>query len=334
MHRCAKSSGRQPKTARDFREKREMRGAKIQKFERGSDRSKKSSAATTDRRSLTRRRKPKRRHDRAKNRERNKRRELRMPKPSRASAAKPGPARRQAHAVSRAEGQALMRVSGGVHRRQDVESARRPRKSGRPRISCGKRFSTFSRTPMAIRSPARACSIFSQAPARSGSRRSRAARCSRCLSKRQRKPARLSGRMSRRLQLTGVTKIFRRDATKLGPRSRSSRSRLVFADPPYGKGLAEKALTSAREGGWLAKDALLVVEEAVEAKFAAPEGFEDARAARLRRYGDCVSSLSAFRIISRYRTASVRHRSDGRDCTGPHFPCAPSRAAARSFLRA
>ena len=76
------------------------------------------------------------------------------------------------------------------------------------------------------------------------------------------------------LQLTGVTKIFRRDATKLGPRGAFEKFSLVFCDPPYGKGFAEKALASAREGGWLAKDALLVVEEAVEAKFAAPEGFE------------------------------------------------------------
>lgn len=77
------------------------------------------------------------------------------------------------------------------------------------------------------------------------------------------------------LALTGVTKIFRRDATKLGPRGAFEPFSLVFCDPPYGKGFAEKALASAREGGWLAKDALLVVEESAEAKFAAPEGFEE-----------------------------------------------------------
>jgi 16S rRNA (guanine966-N2)-methyltransferase len=76
------------------------------------------------------------------------------------------------------------------------------------------------------------------------------------------------------LQLTGITKIFRRDATKLGPRGAFEPFSLVFCDPPYGKGFAEKALTSAREGEWLTKDALFVVEEAVEAKFAAPERFE------------------------------------------------------------
>jgi 16S rRNA (guanine966-N2)-methyltransferase len=76
------------------------------------------------------------------------------------------------------------------------------------------------------------------------------------------------------LQLTGVTKIYRRDATRLGPRGAFEPFTLVFCDPPYGKGLAENSLASARDGGWLAKDALLVVEESVEAKFAAPDGFE------------------------------------------------------------
>ena len=76
------------------------------------------------------------------------------------------------------------------------------------------------------------------------------------------------------LQLTGVTKIFRRDATKLGPLSTFEPFSLVFCDPPYGKGFAEKTLASARDGGWLSKDAILVVEEAVHSKFTAPEGYE------------------------------------------------------------
>ena len=62
--------------------------------------------------------------------------------------------------------------------------------------------------------------------------------------------------------LTGRTKIFRRDATKLGPAGTVQPFDLVFADPPYGKGLGEQALHSAAEGGWLAPQALCVVEEA------------------------------------------------------------------------
>jgi 16S rRNA (guanine966-N2)-methyltransferase len=58
---------------------------------------------------------------------------------------------------------------------------------------------------------------------------------------------------------------------------------LVFLDPPYSKGLAERALTSAREGGWLTPDALIVVEEAADADFTAPDGFEEIER---REYGD------------------------------------------------
>ena len=43
----------------------------------------------------------------------------------------------------------------------------------------------------------------------------------------------------------------------------------------YGKKLAEKALASLRDGGWLTPGAMLVVEEAKAADFAAPEGFEE-----------------------------------------------------------
>ena len=41
----------------------------------------------------------------------------------------------------------------------------------------------------------------------------------------------------------GVPKIFRRDATHLGARQGAPYD-LVFADPPYGKGLAEKGIGS------------------------------------------------------------------------------------------
>jgi 16S rRNA (guanine966-N2)-methyltransferase len=75
------------------------------------------------------------------------------------------------------------------------------------------------------------------------------------------------------LGLGGATRIFRRDATKLGTAHPVEPFSLVFLDPPYGKGLATKALASAREGGWLAPGALVVVEEAANAEFAAPAGF-------------------------------------------------------------
>src|SRR5438046_8641752 len=56
------------------------------------------------------------------------------------------------------------------------------------------------------------------------------------------------------LGVAAVTRIFRRDATKLGPAHPVEPFSLVFLDPPYGRGLAVKALVSAREGGWLTDD--------------------------------------------------------------------------------
>jgi 16S rRNA (guanine966-N2)-methyltransferase len=85
------------------------------------------------------------------------------------------------------------------------------------------------------------------------------------------------------LGLGGITRIFRRDASRLGPAHPLEPFSLVFADPPYGGGLAERALAAARDGGWLAPDALAVVEEAADAKFGAPAGFIEIER---RRYDD------------------------------------------------
>jgi 16S rRNA (guanine966-N2)-methyltransferase len=73
------------------------------------------------------------------------------------------------------------------------------------------------------------------------------------------------------LGLGGASRIFRRNATRLG--ATGDPFALAFLDPPYGEALAERALTGMREGGWLAPDALIVVEEAVKAAFTPPHGF-------------------------------------------------------------
>ncbi len=77
------------------------------------------------------------------------------------------------------------------------------------------------------------------------------------------------------LALTGVTKIWRRDATDLGPLNTGAGGPfgLVFLDPPYRKGLVERALTSLREGGWLASNAIAVVESASDEALALPPDF-------------------------------------------------------------
>jgi 16S rRNA (guanine966-N2)-methyltransferase len=77
------------------------------------------------------------------------------------------------------------------------------------------------------------------------------------------------------LGLGGVTKVYRRDATHLGPAHPMEPFSLAFLDPPYGKELADKALISLRDGGWLSPGALVVVEEAKSAALAAPEGYSE-----------------------------------------------------------
>jgi 16S rRNA (guanine966-N2)-methyltransferase len=77
------------------------------------------------------------------------------------------------------------------------------------------------------------------------------------------------------LGLGGVTKVYRRDATDLGPAHPVEPFSLVLLDPPYGKRLAETALVSLRDGGWLTPHALLVVEEAKAAGFKSPEGLSE-----------------------------------------------------------
>lgn len=84
------------------------------------------------------------------------------------------------------------------------------------------------------------------------------------------------------LGLAGSTKIFRRDATRLGDLAPLQPFSLMFADPPYRKGLGEKAIISARDNGWLQPGALVVLEEAADTEFRLPDGFtiEDERAQR------------------------------------------------------
>ncbi|MGL5447306.1 MAG: 16S rRNA (guanine(966)-N(2))-methyltransferase RsmD [Rhabdaerophilum sp.] len=77
------------------------------------------------------------------------------------------------------------------------------------------------------------------------------------------------------LGLGGITRILRRDATKLGAVSPFEPFGLVFCDPPYGKGLGEAALASAIGGGWLKPGALVVLEERANAEIALPAGLSE-----------------------------------------------------------
>jgi 16S rRNA (guanine966-N2)-methyltransferase len=85
------------------------------------------------------------------------------------------------------------------------------------------------------------------------------------------------------LGVGGATRLFRRDATRMGRAAPNEPFSLVFCDPPYGKGLGPRALQSCAEGGWLEPGALVVVEEAQGAEVALPEGFTEIER---RAYGE------------------------------------------------
>lgn len=85
------------------------------------------------------------------------------------------------------------------------------------------------------------------------------------------------------LRLTGASKIWRRDATKLGPAGSMLPFDLVFCDPPYGQGLGERALAAAVEGGWLAEGAIAVLEERAGEEVALPLHLQRVD---VRAYGD------------------------------------------------
>ncbi len=74
--------------------------------------------------------------------------------------------------------------------------------------------------------------------------------------------------------LFGSTRIHRRDATDLGvkPAGLASPFDLVFLDPPYGKGLGERALGKLQAGGWITPEATIVFECAAE-EIPATDGF-------------------------------------------------------------
>ena len=85
------------------------------------------------------------------------------------------------------------------------------------------------------------------------------------------------------LGLGGATRLFRRDATRMGAAGQNPPASLVFCDPPYGKDLAPRALKSCADGGWLSPGALVVVEEAQGSSVALPFGFEEVER---RDYGE------------------------------------------------
>ncbi|WP_435139597.1 16S rRNA (guanine(966)-N(2))-methyltransferase RsmD [Pseudopelagicola sp. nBUS_19] len=77
-----------------------------------------------------------------------------------------------------------------------------------------------------------------------------------------------------------LTRLINWDATRLLANSGAAFD-LIFLDPPYGKGMGEKALAAAVSGGWITSAALIVWEE--NTPKAAPDGF---KLVDHRKYGD------------------------------------------------
>jgi 16S rRNA (guanine966-N2)-methyltransferase len=86
------------------------------------------------------------------------------------------------------------------------------------------------------------------------------------------------------MSLFGRTRVHRRDATQLGqrPGADGPAFELAFLDPPYGKGLGETAVEKLAAGGWLAPEAVVVLERGADEAPLSVAGFE---ALDVRDYG-------------------------------------------------
>ena len=79
----------------------------------------------------------------------------------------------------------------------------------------------------------------------------------------------------RRLGGEARASVLPHDALRPGPGPHAHD--LVLLDPPYGRGMGERALDALAREGWLAEGARAVIEEEAGATIAWPDGFEHAR---------------------------------------------------------
>ena len=92
--------------------------------------------------------------------------------------------------------------------------------------------------------------------------------------------------------LQGITRIFRRDATDLGPAGRNDNFGLAFLDPPYDQRLGDKALAALASGGWLLPEAVVVLEERASATVNLPAQFTELHR---RTYGNTQVVFARYR---------------------------------------
>ena len=94
--------------------------------------------------------------------------------------------------------------------------------------------------------------------------------------------------------LQGATRLFRRDATRLGDAGNIPQFDLAFADPPYARGLGELAAQSMLKGRWLKTGALFILEENANDM---PDGIDGFLLEDRRDYGD--TAIGFFRENSK-----------------------------------
>lgn len=90
------------------------------------------------------------------------------------------------------------------------------------------------------------------------------------------------------LGLQGNSRIFKRDATKLGDAGPIQPFDIVFLDPPYSKGLGEKAIAELLRGNWLCDNAIVILEED---RRAMPEIIDGLVKLDLRQFGDSAVQI-------------------------------------------
>ena len=98
-----------------------------------------------------------------------------------------------------------------------------------------------------------------------------------CLFVERAEPARAAIRANlAALGLEDRARLDRRDAATLPPRSVAEGEPydLALLDPPYGEGLGEAALARLAAGGWLATDAVAVLERGADDPAGPPAGFQ------------------------------------------------------------
>ncbi len=94
------------------------------------------------------------------------------------------------------------------------------------------------------------------------------------------------------LGVIGRARIFRRDAVALGAAGTVEPFDLLFADPPYGRGLGERAMDAAARGGWLVDGALAILEERADIQPGVLDRFEPLD---VRAFGDTRMHFYRYR---------------------------------------